>query len=86
MLYRIERITDRTGRDREDGRNPQRIGREGALLEAEVGYPMRLAYIAPDGGTLVTSRVNHIKRYGRELVVKTLNSIYHLREVEEENA
>ena len=65
MLYRIERITDRTGRDREDGRNPQRIGREGALLEAEVGYPMRLAYIAPDVGTLVTSRVNHIKRYGR---------------------
>ena len=86
MLYRIERITDRTGRDREDGRNPQRIGREGALLEAEVGYPMRLAYIAPDVRTLVTSRVNHIKRYGRELVVKTLNSIYHLREVEEENA
>lgn len=61
MLYRIERITDRTGRDREDGRNPQRIGREGALLEAEVGYPMQLAYIAPDVGTLVTSRVNHIK-------------------------
>lgn len=86
MLYRIERITDRTGRDREDGRNPQRIGREGALLEAEVGYPMRLAYIAPDVGTLVTSRVNHIKRYGHELVVKTLNSIYHLREVEEESA
>lgn len=86
MLYRIERITDRTGRDREDGRNPQRIGREGALLEAEVGYPMRLAYIAPDVGTLVTNRVNHIKRYGRELVVKTLNSIYHLREVEEESA
>jgi hypothetical protein len=86
VLYCIERITDRTGRDREDGRNPQRIGREGALLEAEVGYPMRLAYITPDVGTLVTSRVNHIKRYGRELVVKTLNSIYHLREVEEENA
>ena len=86
MLYRIDRITDRTGRDREDGRNPQRIGREGALLEAEVGYPMRLAYITPDVGTLVTSRVTHIKRYGRELVVKTLNSIYHLREVEEENA
>ena len=56
------------------------------MLEAEVGYPMRLAYITPDVGTLVTSRVNHIKRYGRELVVKTLNSIYHLREVEEENA
>lgn len=52
MRVKIDRITDRTGRDREDGRNPQRIGREGVLLEAEVGYPMRLAYTAPDVGTL----------------------------------
>ena len=82
MLYRIERITDRTGRDREDGRNPQRIGREGHLMPLAYHKPMALIYVGPDDGTLTTSPVRRVGTTKTSICVETEHSVYYLRRVE----
>ena len=83
--YIIERITDRTGRDRTETEYQKRVGREGCLMEAQIGSPMRFAYVEPDTGVLTTSPISHLSRRGRVVSVKTLHSTYYLRALEAED-
>lgn len=82
MLYRIERITNCAGEDREDCRSLARIGREGHLMPIAADEPMAFVYAEPNVGTLQTSGVVWIRPTQRGITVRTHHSIYYLSEVE----
>lgn len=83
VLYKIARITDRTGADITSGRYPKRVGREGHILHVlQVGEPLYFGYIEPDCGTLITSVVVTARPTGHGITVETANSVYHLTQVE----
>lgn len=82
MLYRIDRITSRTGAELTDKRYQKRIGREGHLMPLASGEPMILIYAEPDVGTLVTSPVCWCQQLSDNTIsVKTRNAVYQLRQL-----
>ena len=81
-VYKIEKITDKNGLDRTDGRYPLRIGEHIKFThEPEIGRCMLLNYVKwptldPYRGVLRTSRVVNIHASQPMLTVETCNSIY----------
>lgn len=87
-MYRIERITDRDGNDRIDGRYPRRIGCVVEEYQIALSHPMLLDYIRDNEGNekmgcLRTSVVEGYSKSFNDLKVYTSNSIYYLKEIDE---
>ena len=93
--YRLFEITTRDGLRRRDGRYPQRIGSLVQIEEAYLteGIPLALEYIEdgkgnPKQGVLTTSPIVNIGHdvLRSQIGVTTRNSVYHLREIDEQEA
>ena len=88
---RIEKITDRNGEDRTDGRYPYRIGRVGYFYNELLVPSCRLGimYIhdtdgsSMDGLVLLTSPVQKIQYedHSGTYIVTTKNSVYYLKRI-----
>ena len=87
IVYMIEKITDRNGNERIDGRYPSRIGSYFIFQSKPmVGKCMLLGYVdwpsmIPIRGILRTSTVKEIWTWdkGSALKIGTVNSIYHFK-------
>lgn len=84
MLYRITRITRPNGEPATDISSITRIGREGYILQLELGRSMFFAFAGEDeGSALKTSKVQKIRnRPGHVIQVTTKNNSYYLQELD----
>ncbi len=87
--YKIKRITDLYGNDRTDGRYPLRIGRRFSfgLGDPMLTCQMSICYRPYSNddykGTLRTTTVTKIDEINDEMIVKTFNSIYYFKKINE---
>jgi hypothetical protein len=82
-MYTIEKILDKQGNERIDGRYPQRKGCQGEILFLAKNVSMIFNYHKdadgnPKGGLLSTSPVEDFHSDGDGLIVQTENSTYYL--------
>jgi hypothetical protein len=87
-IYKITRITNRDGTDRQEPDYIKRIGSKGKLYYLEEGSPLMFQYIErnnePYDGMLRTSSVDHVTIEDNDmkhLIVTTKNSVFYLQEV-----
>lgn len=86
-IYKIERITEKDNNDKLDGRYPMRIGRRCSPVLYGVGYIADLVYQPLDTddyhGMLRTSKVESIEHTDTHMIITTMNSVYYLVRLEE---
>ena len=85
-MYKIEKITTKDGKERTDGRYPLRKGCICSLYALKEGNSMVVTYVKDNqgkdkSGYLKTSLVQSWDNYGEYLIVNTLNSVYHFRDI-----
>lgn len=91
MIIKIEKITDYHGNDRLDGRYPSRIGMYGRIIPTTVkeGNRLVIQYLSwpdllPYRGVFTTSTIRNVQKDISVFQIKTRNSIYTLRIIQEE--
>jgi len=89
-MYKIEKITDKEGNERTDGHYPNRKGSTVELFHLRLDDSMILGYRKDNqgnnkGGLLSTSIVEGFSKYNNTVKIETMNSIYYLTEVSNDN-